>query len=89
MKFVFRILDVDTNRLKDAEATIRRMVRKYGFSADIFQVQEVLEHGRLGIAGELPALEINGVIVSKNNLLNEEILGPLFEGLYAYYTKSN
>lgn len=87
MKFVIRILDVDTHGLKHAEACLRRMVRMYGFSADIFQVQEILEHGRLGIAGQLPALEINGVIVCKNNKINEETLRPLFESLHAHYPK--
>ena len=87
MKLTFRIHDVETDRLRRSEAAIRRLVREYGFTADVYQVQEILEHGRLGIAGDLPVLEINGVIALKRQSLNETSLRPLFEGLYAYQQK--
>lgn len=87
MKLTFRIHDVETDRLRRSEAAIRRLVREYGFTADVYQVQEILEHGRLGIDGDLPALEINGVIAIKKQSLDEASLRPIFDGLYAYQQK--
>ena len=87
MKLTFRIHDVESDRLRRSEAAIRRLVREYGFTADIFQVQEILEHGRLGIAGDLPALEINGVIAIKGKPLDEATIRPLLGGLFAYSKK--
>ena len=87
MKLTFRIHGVESDQLKRSEAAIRRLIREYGLDADVYQVQEILEHGRLGIDGDLPALEINGVIAIKKQSLDEAVLRPLFEGLYAYQQK--
>ncbi len=83
MRLIFRILDSDIHRLKTTEATLLKLIRRYGFDADVYQVTEMLEHGRLGVADALPALEINDIIVSKGTPFTTDNLGLLFEKLYA------
>ena len=83
MRLKFRILDSDINRLKSTEAILFRLIRRYGFDGDVYQVTEMLEHGRLGVADVLPALEINDIIVSKGTPLTKDTLSSLFEKLYA------
>ena len=83
MRLVFRILDSDIYRLKSTENAVRSLIRRYGFDADVYQVAEMLEHGRLGLPNALPALEINDIIVSKETALSGETLRSIFEKLYA------
>ena len=71
MHLSFRVLDLDVLRLKAAELTLRRYVRAHGINADICLVHDFLELGRLGVADKLPALELNGVIVSAGRTLTE------------------
>lgn len=85
MKLKIRIHDLDGENLKRYEALTRSLVRQYKISADIYQVQEVLEHGRLGIDGCLPVLEINGIFVSKGKTLTVELVEPFFQKLAAMH----
>mgnify|MGYP003967001985 FL=1 len=89
MQLIFRILDSDINRLKSTEATLLKLIRKYGFDADVYQVTEMLEHGRLGVADALPALEINDIVVSKGTPFTADTLGSLFEKLYTASLREN
>ncbi len=82
MRLVFRVFDSDVNRLKTTEIEILGLIRKYKFDATVFQVTEMLEHGRRGVADALPALEINDIIVSKGTLLTPEKLKSIFLRLY-------
>jgi len=79
----FRILDSDIKRLKSTEAVLLKLIRRYDFDGDVCQVAEMLEHGRLGVADALPALEINNIVASKGKALTEESLRSIFEKLYA------
>ena len=81
MRLIFRIMDSDIERLKDTEKEVLGLVRKHGFNADVYQVTEMLEHGRQGVADALPALEINNIIVSKGKPLKAEKLACVFEKL--------
>lgn len=74
MPLSFRILDLDVPRQKAAEATLRRFIRTHGIIADICLVHDLLELGRLGVADRLPALEVNGVIMSVGNHLTADLI---------------
>lgn len=88
MKLKIRIHDIDGDALNRAEALIRNLAREYRFNIDVCQVIEILEHGRLGIDGCLPVLEINEVYVSKGEVLSEETVAPFFKGLAALRIKN-
>ena len=69
--------------LNHAEVLLRRLAREYGLEIEVSKINEILEHGRMGIADVLPVLEINGIVVQKNASLEEKTLRPVFEGLSA------
>jgi hypothetical protein len=69
--------------LNHAEVILRRLAGEYGLEIEVSKVNEILEHGRMGIADVLPVLEINGIVVQKNASLAEDTLRPVFEGLSA------
>ena len=69
--------------LNHAEMVLRRLSKEFGLKIDVSRVNEVLEHGRMGIADVLPVLEINGIVVQKKASLTENTLRPVFEGLSA------
>ena len=81
--FRFRLHGLDMAELNRAEMVLRRLAKEFGLKIDVSKVNEVLEHGRMGIAGVLPVLEINGIVVQKNVSLTEDTLRPVFEGLSA------
>jgi hypothetical protein len=87
MHLVFRILDSDVHRLKEAESSTLHLIREYGLDGEVFQVAEMLEHGRLSVAEALPALEINGVIVSRKVVLTEGVLREIMEKLHDHDTR--
>lgn len=74
MRHVFRIHGLDMDALSRAETVLRRLVRGYALEAEISIVNEYLEHGRLGISHILPALEINGILVSTGKAITENAL---------------
>ena len=74
MHLIFRILDLDVPRQKKTELNLQGLVRAHGIDADIYLVHDFLELGRLGVADKLPALEMNGVIVSTERTLTEAML---------------
>jgi hypothetical protein len=67
--------------LNHAEVLLRRLAKEFALEIDVSKVNEILEHGRMGIAGILPVLEINGIVVQKKASLTEDTLRPVFEGL--------
>jgi len=71
MHLIFRILDLDVPRQKKAELNLQGLVRSYGINANIYLVHDFLEFGRLGVADKLPALELNGVIMSTGRTLTK------------------
>ena len=79
---------MDMIELNKAEETIRVLARQYGFEADVSKVNEILEHGRMGIGDALPALEINGTIVSVKTPLTVDKLRPIFEGLSSLFSRT-
>ena len=83
MLFRFRLHGLDMVELQHAEVILRRLAREYDLEIEVSKVNEILEHGRMGIADVLPVLEINGIVVQKNALLDEKTLRPVFEGLSA------
>ena len=74
MHLIFRILDLDVPRQKRAEINLQGLVRTHGLDADIYLVHDFLELGRLGVADKLPALELNGIIISSRRELTEDLL---------------
>jgi glutamate formiminotransferase len=81
--FRFRLHGLDMVELNHAEVLLRRLAREYGLEIEVSKVNEILEHGRMGIADVLPVMEINGIVVQKNASLTENTLRPVFEGLSA------
>lgn len=86
MRFKFRIHGLDMKVLNRAEVTLRRLVRDFGFDAEICKVNEILEHGRMGISDALPVLEINGVVVTRKTPLTEETLHSICERLHSLFS---
>jgi hypothetical protein len=74
MHLIFRILDLDVPRQKKTELNLQRLVKAHGLDAVIYLVHDFLELGRIGVADKLPALEINGVIVSADRTLTVSML---------------
>ncbi len=74
MHLIFRILDLDVPRQKKAEIILQGFARLYELNPDIYLVHDFLELGRLGVADKLPALELNGVIISSKRELTENLL---------------
>ena len=74
MHLIFRILDLDVPRQKKTELNWQRLVKAHGLDAVIYLVHDFLELGRIGVADKLPALEINGVIVSADRTLTVSML---------------
>lgn len=70
-------------QLNRAEVILRRLAREFSLEIEVSKVNEILEHGRMGIADVLPVLEINGIVVRKNASLEEQSMRPIFEGLAA------
>ena len=81
--FRCRLHGLDMVELHHAEGILRRLAREYGLEIEVSKVNEILEHGRMGIADVLPVLEINGIVVQKDAFLTEHSLRPVFEGLSA------
>lgn len=86
MRFKFRLHGLDMPVLNRAETILRRLSREFGFEAEIWKVNEILEHGRLGIQSTLPALEVNGIIVTRKTPLDEDNLRPICERLYFLFS---
>ena len=84
MHLIFRILGLDMPELSRAEEAVRRLARHYGFDAEVSKVNEVLELGRMGVLDALPALEINGIIVSKGAPLTEEMVSSILKRLAVF-----
>ena len=74
MDLLFRILDLDVERQKRSERILRKLVKAYGLEATVYLVHDFLEFGRLGVADKLPALELNGSIISTGRNLSEPFL---------------
>ena len=83
MLFRFRLHGLDMAELNRAEVILRRLAREFAMEIEVSKVNEILEHGRMGIADVLPVLEINGIVVRKNASMTENTLRPVFEGLSA------
>ena len=70
MEIVFRILDRDFKRSQRAEQHLLAGMKKYGITGKVFQVFEILEFSRMGLT-QLPALEMNGVLLHQGIVLDE------------------
>ena len=88
MRLIFRVHGLDMPELNQAEEAIRRLARECGFEADVSKVNEILEHGRMGIGDALPVLEINGTIVSVKTPLTMDKLRPIFEKLSSLFSRT-
>jgi hypothetical protein len=86
MRFKFRLHDRDMPALTQAETILRRLSREFGFDVEIWKVNEGLEHGRMGVSGMLPALEINGIIVTRKTPLDEENLRQICKKLFTLFS---
>ncbi len=70
-----RILDTDVNRLMKTDTQVRSTIKKAGIQANVIPVADNLEINRCGVMGRLPAVEINGCVVSKGkSVTGEEVL---------------
>lgn len=77
MDLILKIHDTNAGRLQKAFQTLGCLVRKHGINAQIVAVSEQLEHCRLGISNQLPAIELSGYILGKGFELTEERLEDL------------
>ncbi|MBI4763653.1 MAG: hypothetical protein HY787_03495 [Deltaproteobacteria bacterium] len=76
MKIVFRIMDTDASRAQRAETLLYATMRTNGIEGRVGQVFEHLEFSRMGLK-DLPALELNGFVLSQGRPLSEELLADI------------
>ena len=74
-----RILDIDVNRLMQAERIARSAVKQAGIQASVMPVGDRLEISRNGIMGALPAVEMNGRVVSTCQPITGELILSLIQ----------
>ena len=74
-----RILDLDPGRLMVLEPRVKSILRRAGFKARVEMVSDNLAITRLGLLDKMPALEINGFIVSHSRPLAPERLKMLLQ----------
>ena len=72
MEIIFRILDRDPERSKRAEQYLLTGMKKHGIAGKVYQVFEILEFSRMGLT-QLPALELNGVVIHQGDILDEAL----------------
>lgn len=72
MEIVFRILDRDSKRSGRAEQHLLAAMKKHGISGKVYQVFEILEFSRMGLA-QWPALEMNGVLLHQGVEIDEAL----------------
>jgi hypothetical protein len=71
---VIRILDTDALRLGRVERDLRRRLKSWGVTAQVFCIGCGLEIARQGFAEQCPALLMNQYIVSAGVPITQEIL---------------
>lgn len=70
MDIVFRILDRDYERSQRAEQYLLTGMKKHDITGTVYQVFEILEFSRMSLT-QLPALELNGVVIHQGDILDE------------------
>lgn len=73
MQIVFRIFDKDVNRAQWTESILHESMKANKIEGRVCQVCCLQEFGRQGVK-KLPALELNGIMVSQGKPLTESIL---------------
>ena len=70
---IFRILETDAGKAQQAEAWLYESMKANEIEGRVYLVFELLEFSRMGLTC-LPALELNGVVLSQGSPLNQETL---------------
>ena len=73
MQIVFRIFDKDENRAQLTESILYESMKANKIEGKVSQVCCLQEFGRQGVK-QLPALELNGMILSQGKHLTKAIL---------------
>ena len=81
-----RILDTNMARLIGAQKIVQAAARKIGIKATIYPVADPLEICRFGLVNTMPALDINGRIMSRGRPVTMEETLELLQG---YASDSN
>jgi len=80
LRIVFRILDTDYQRAQRAETRLLSCLKTHRIEGRVGQVFEELEFSRLGLA-DLPALELNGIVLCQGQDLTKEFLDDVCDRL--------
>lgn len=75
-----RVLDTDMARLIGAQKIVQAAARQIGLKAMIYPVADPLEICRFGLVNTMPALEINGRIMSRGRPVTMENTLELLQG---------
>jgi hypothetical protein len=75
-----RVLDTNMARLIGAQKIVQAAARQIGIKATIYPVADPLEICRFGLVNTMPALEINGRIMSKGRPVTMEDTLELLQG---------
>jgi len=73
MKIVFRIFDNDASRAQRTESMLYENMKANHIDGNVSQVFCIQEFGRQGVTS-LPALELNGIMLSQEVPLTEVML---------------
>ncbi len=76
MKIVFRIFDNDASRAQRTELMLYENMKANQIDGNVSQVACIQEFGRQGIV-YLPALELNGIMLSQGELLTGSMLADI------------
>ena len=75
-----RVLDTNMARLIGAQKIVQGAARQVGLKATIYPVADPLEICRFGLVNTMPALEINGRIMSRGRPVTMENTLELLQG---------
>ncbi|MFV0436775.1 MAG: hypothetical protein ACK5PS_05215 [Desulfopila sp.] len=80
-KLRIRVFDADMVRLRKACININSVMRSYDIDAQVIPIDEHLEIYRMGLAEQMPAMEVNGHILTVCLTLEKNILLQIFKPL--------
>jgi len=74
-EILIRIFDMDAGRLEDSQITLTRYLKAYGVKdVEVQSISCFLEIQRQNKIEYLPALEVNGLTISVNKVLTDQML---------------
>ena len=82
-KLKIRILDADPVRLMGAYKNVNEVMRAYAIEAQVIAIDEHLEIYRMGLSEKMPAMEVNGHVLTVRKRLTKDLLLEIFKPLTA------